>query len=193
MTTLPPFQQPTRPSTLSNTHHPWPRPAEADYEYYAADDEEVSFNKHDLLQVLDIKGRWWKVKTPDGQIGLAPSNYITLLPSISPDDIPDFYGKAFEIDPLTGNESTTAGFESDSKRSQPEHRVSAPKVKVGYLWQNDKALAKLEGRQPPRFGLLRRLLQQLQLFVRQVQVAYECTMQLKTSKTTHDIAMYVGT
>ncbi|KAI7211643.1 hypothetical protein KC343_g4493 [Hortaea werneckii] len=195
MTTLPPLQKPTRPSTPSDTHLSWPRPAEADYEYYAADDEEVSFHKHDLLQVLDIKGRWWKVKTPDGQIGLAPSNYITLLPSISPDDIPDFRGKAFEIDPLTEKEpqSTSAGFESNSERSLPEHRVSAPKAKVGYLWQNDKALAKLEGRKPPRFEPLRRFLQQLQLFVRQVQVAYECTMQLKTSETTHDIAMYVGT
>ncbi|GAB1726266.1 hypothetical protein NU195Hw_g5351t1 [Hortaea werneckii] len=193
--TRPPLQQPTRPSTPSDTPFSWPRPAEADYEYYAADDEEVSFHKHDLLQVLDIRGRWWKVKTPDGQIGLAPSNYITLLPSISPDSMPQLGRQVLKFDPLTEKElqSTIAGSESNSERSQREHRVSAPKAKVGYLWQNEKALAKLEGRQPPRFGPLQRLLQQLQLFIRQVQVAYECTMELKTSRKTHDIAMYVGT
>ncbi|KAI6800765.1 hypothetical protein KC332_g13160 [Hortaea werneckii] len=163
MTTPTLLQQPTGPSTLSDTHLPCPRRAEADYEYYAADGEEVSFHKHDLLQVLDIKGRWWKVKTPDCQIGLAPSIYITLLPCISPDDIPNFHGKAFEIDPLTEKElqSTSAGSESNSERSQRGNCVSAPKAKVGYLWQNDKALAKLEGRQPPRFEPLRRLLRKL--------------------------------
>ncbi|KAI6870071.1 hypothetical protein KC338_g3206 [Hortaea werneckii] len=193
--TRPPLQRPRRPSTPSHTPISWPRPAKADYEYYAADDEEVSFHKHDLLQVLDIKGRWWKVKTPDGQIGLAPSNYITLLPSISPDSMPQLGRQVLEFDPLTEKEvqATPAGSESNSERSRRENCVSAPKAKIGYLWQNDKALAKLEGRQPPRFEPLRRLLHKLQLFIRQVQVAYECTMELKRSTATHDIAMYVGT
>ncbi|KAI6797259.1 hypothetical protein KC361_g3983 [Hortaea werneckii] len=104
MTIPSPVQQPTSPSTPSDAHLPWPRHAEADFEYRAADDEEVSFHKHDLLQVIDSKGRWWKVKTPAGQIGLAPSNYITLLPSISPDDVPKLGGQFHEIDPLTEEE-----------------------------------------------------------------------------------------
>ncbi|KAI6816980.1 hypothetical protein KC340_g17882 [Hortaea werneckii] len=192
----PPSQQATRPSTPCDAQRPWPLRAEADYEYHAADDEEVSFHKHDLLQVIEITGRWWKVKTPAGQFGLAPSNHITLLPSISPDDMPKEDAKVIELDPLTEKKSlqaTTAGFESNSERSQLEQRGSAPKARVGYLWQNDKALAKLEGRRPPRFKPLRRLLDEIRRFARQVQVAYECTMQLQASKTTHDIAMYVGT
>ncbi|KAI7236499.1 hypothetical protein KC330_g3666 [Hortaea werneckii] len=195
MTIPPPSQQATRPSTPRDTQRPWPLRAEADYEYCAADDEEVSFHRHDLLQVIEITGRWWTVKTPAGQFGLAPSNYITLLPSISPDYVPKEDGKEHEPDPLTEKalQTTTADFESNSERSQLERRVSAPKAKVGYLWQNDKALAKLEGRRPPRFKPLRRFLDEIRRLARQVQVAYECTMQLKASKTTHDIAMYVGT
>ncbi|KAI6892930.1 hypothetical protein KC318_g12951 [Hortaea werneckii] len=196
MTTPPPSQQATKTSTLGDAQRPWPLRAEADYEYRAADDEEVSFHKHDLLQVIEITGRWWKVKTPAGQFGLAPSNYLTLLPSIGPDYMPKDDGKALEFDPLTGKQALqamTAGFESNSERSQLEKRVSAPKARVGYLWQNDKALAKLEGRRPPRFKPLRRFLDEIRRFVWQVQVAYECTMQLGVSKTTHDIAVYVGT
>ncbi|KAI7157527.1 hypothetical protein KC316_g13928 [Hortaea werneckii] len=187
MTTPPPSQQATRPSTPRDRQRPWPLRAEANYEYHAADDEEVSFHKHDLLQVIEITGRWWTVKTPAGQFGLAPSNHITLLPSISPDYMPKDDGKALESDPLTEKALQAA------TADQPEQRVSAPKAKVGYLWQNDKALAKLEGRRPPRFKPLQRFLDGIRRFARQVQVAYECTMQLRTSKTTHDIAMYVGT
>ena len=191
----PPSQQATSPSTLRDAQRPWPLRAEADYEYRAADDEEVSFHKHDLLQVIAITGRWWTVKTPAGQFGLAPSNYITLLPSISPDEMPKDHGKALEFDPLTEKalQAPTAGFASKFKRSQLEQCVSAHKAKVGYLWQNDKALAKLEGRQPPRFKPLRRLLEEIRRFVWQVQVAYECTMRIQTRNTAHDIAMYVGT
>ncbi|KAI7328098.1 hypothetical protein KC315_g6822 [Hortaea werneckii] len=195
MTTRPPLKQPTRPSTPSDAHLLWPRHAEADFEYRAADAEEVSFHKHDLLQVIDRKGRWWKVKTPAGQIGLAPSNYITLLPSISPDDVPKFGGQVLMIDPLTEKQlqSTTADLHSNPEHNQPGERASVPKAKVGFLWQNDKALAKLEGRRPPRFELLGRLLDEIRRFVAQVQVAYECTMQLGVSKRAHDIALYVGT
>ncbi|KAI7537001.1 hypothetical protein KC331_g11154 [Hortaea werneckii] len=195
-TPSPPLQQARRPSTPHDTQRPWPLCAEADFEYHAADDEEVSFHKHDLLQVIAITGRWWTVKTPAGQFGLAPSNHITLLPSISPDYIPKGDGKALDLDPLTEKKSlqaTTAGFESNSEFSQLEQRVSAPKARVGCLWQNDKALAKLEGRRPPRFKPLRRLLDEIRHFARQMQVAYECTMQLGVTKTTHDIAVYVGT
>ncbi|KAI7087014.1 hypothetical protein KC356_g4582 [Hortaea werneckii] len=175
-----PLQQPTRPSTPSDAHLLWPRHAEADFEYRAADDEEVSFHKHDLLQVIDRTSRWWKVKTPAGQIGLAPSNYVTLLPSISPDYVPKLGGQVHEIDPLTEKElqSTTADLHSNPEHNQPGERASVPKAKVGYLWQNDKALAKLEGRRPPRFEPLARLLDEIRRFVAQVQVAYECTMQL---------------
>ncbi|GAB1744311.1 hypothetical protein NU219Hw_g1458t1 [Hortaea werneckii] len=195
MTTPPPLQQATTPSTPRDAQRPWPLRAEADYEYHAADDEEVSFHKHDLLQVIEISGRWWTVKTPAGQFGLAPSNHITLLPSMSPDDMPQDHGKVLESDPLTekARQTATAGIESNSERSQPGQRVSAPKAKVGYLWQNDKALAKLEGREPPSFKPLRRLLGGIRRFIWQVQVAYECTMQLELSKTTHDIATYAGT
>lgn len=51
------------------------------YAYQAdpTDPNEISFNKGDILDVLDNTGKWWQCRTPSGQTGIAPSNYLTML------------------------------------------------------------------------------------------------------------------
>ncbi|KAJ9071137.1 Transmembrane osmosensor, variant 4 [Entomophthora muscae] len=49
----------------------------AHYPYEATSPEEVSFVKHEVMEVLNNQGNWWKVLKADGRIGMAPSNYVT--------------------------------------------------------------------------------------------------------------------
>lgn len=52
----------------------------AHYPYDAASPEEVSFVKHEVMEVLNNQGNWWKVLKADGKIGMAPSNYVSPIP-----------------------------------------------------------------------------------------------------------------
>ncbi|ORX88162.1 hypothetical protein K493DRAFT_306744, partial [Basidiobolus meristosporus CBS 931.73] len=42
------------------------------------DPNEMSFNKGDVLEVVDTNGKWWHARKPDGTIGIIPSNYYSL-------------------------------------------------------------------------------------------------------------------
>lgn len=55
--------------------------AEALYSYKAnADDPtEISFNKGDILQIVDSSGKWWQAQRPNGELGIVPSNYLRML------------------------------------------------------------------------------------------------------------------
>ncbi|ORY27677.1 hypothetical protein BCR39DRAFT_224863 [Naematelia encephala] len=55
--------------------------AKAMYAYSASPDDpnEVSFAKGDILEVMDNTGKWYQVRTPSGQTGIAPSNYLSPL------------------------------------------------------------------------------------------------------------------
>jgi len=65
----------------ANTEQPeFPYRAKALYDYNASPDDanELSFKKGDLLEVHDKSGKWWSVKTPGGDLKIAPSNYLQL-------------------------------------------------------------------------------------------------------------------
>ena len=51
----------------------------AKFNYKANDGEELGIVKGEMLQVIDDKGTWWKVRNTGGDEGLVPSNYIEVV------------------------------------------------------------------------------------------------------------------
>ncbi|KIK79074.1 hypothetical protein PAXRUDRAFT_16518 [Paxillus rubicundulus Ve08.2h10] len=55
--------------------------AKALYAYTASPDDpnEISFTKGEILDIVDKQGKWWQAKKVDGNVGIAPSNYLQII------------------------------------------------------------------------------------------------------------------
>lgn len=48
-----------------------------------SDPQELSFDKGDVLEIIDKRGNWWQARKTDGTTGIVPSNYVSFTLSFT--------------------------------------------------------------------------------------------------------------
>lgn len=85
----------------------YPFRVQANYDYTAADPNELSFHRGEIMEVSDISGKWWQARRYNGEVGICPSNYVTILDGPDP-----LGGTGAGGDTMTTTTTTTTGYQN---------------------------------------------------------------------------------
>jgi uncharacterized protein YgiM (DUF1202 family) len=99
-------QLPAAPPAPKNTTPTIPKRMRVVHEFEGSG-RKISLQAGDEVVVLDeVDANWWQVRTTDGRVGLAPTNYLQVMPPVMFRAISTFTGRAGQLSFVKGEELT---------------------------------------------------------------------------------------